>query len=102
LSTCSAATYKIGAMASRYHTKNLSAANFTISESDQVTGVSVFAVSGTVTVNGNFPLRGVASEAVTVSALSGLTLTAANPNDKIDGLTINASAGVAVVIFAFN
>lgn len=89
-------------MASRYHTKNLSAANFTISESDQVTGVSVFAVSGTVTVNGNFPLRGVDSEAVAVSASSGLTLTAANPNDKIDGLTINASAGVAVVIFAFN
>ncbi len=102
MSTCSAATYKIGAMASRYHTKNLSAANFTISESDQVTGVSVFAVSGTVTVNGNFPLRGVDSEAVAVSASSGLTLTAANPNDKIDGLTINASAGVAVVIFAFN
>jgi hypothetical protein len=89
-------------MASRYHTKNLSSASFTVVESDQVTGVSVFAVSGTVTVNGNFPLRGVASEAVAVTASSGFTLTAQNPNDKIDGLTINASGGVAVVIFAFN
>lgn len=89
-------------MASRYHTKNLSAASFTVAESDQVTGVSIFAVSGTVTVNGNFPLRGLPSEVVTVSASSGLTLTAANPNDKIDGLIIDASSGVAIVIFAFN
>lgn len=89
-------------MASRYHTKNLSAASFTVVESDQVTGVSVFAVSGTVTINGNFPLRGVASAAVTVPASGGLTLSAANPNDKIDGLTIDASGGVAIVIFAFN
>lgn len=89
-------------MASRYHTKNLSAASFTVAESDQVTGVSIFSVSGTVTVNGNFPLRGEVSQVVSVVANSGLTLTAANPNDKIDGLTIDASAGVAVVIFAFN
>jgi len=89
-------------MASRYHTKNLSSASFTVVESDQVTGVSVFAVSGTVTVNGNYPLRGAVSEAVSVAASSGFTLSAAIPTDKIDGLTIDASAGVAVVIFAFN
>jgi hypothetical protein len=82
------------------HTRTLTASAITISASDNVLKVSIICVSGTVLYNGSYPFQGSASTAITLSAGGGATVSSANPSLPIDGLTINATGGVANILLS--
>lgn len=81
------------------HTQAISS-SVTINASDNVLRVSVIVVSGTVTYRGSSVFQGTASQSITLAASEGATITAASTNLPIDGLTIDASGGVANLLLS--
>lgn len=81
------------------HTQALSS-SVTVNASDNVLRVSVIVVSGTVTYRGSSVFQGTASQAITLAAGEGATITSASASQPIDGLTIDASAGVANLLLS--
>lgn len=73
----------------------LSSDTLTIVASMGVTSVSVLLVSGTVTIQGSLSLGSRTSDAITLSSGTPLNVSFQFP---IDGYTIDASAGVALII----
>jgi len=82
------------------HTQTLTASAVTINASDNVLKVSIVCVSGTVLYNGSSSFQGTASTAITLSTGGGATVTSANSSLPIDGLTINATGGVANLLLS--
>jgi hypothetical protein len=82
------------------HTNTLTASSITISASDNVLRVSIVCVSGIVLYNGSSSFQGNVSSAITLSAGEGANVTSSNASLPIDGLTINATGGVANVLLS--
>ena len=81
------------------HTQAISS-SVTINASDNVLRASVIVVSGVVTYRGSSVFQGTASQAITLAAGEGATITAASTNLPIDGLTVDASGGVANLLLS--
>lgn len=82
------------------HTNTLTASSITVSASDNVLRISIICVSGTVLYNGSTLFQGNASTPITLSAGEGANVTSANSSQPIDGLTIDATGGVANVLLS--
>ena len=82
------------------HTQTLTSSSITISASNNVLKVSIVCVSGTVLYNGSSSFQGSPSSAITLSAGGGATITSGNASLPIDGLTINATGGVANILLS--
>jgi hypothetical protein len=82
------------------HTNTLTASAITISASDNVLRVSIICVSGTILYNGSSSFQGSPSTAITLAVGEGANVTASNASLPIDGLTINATGGVANILLS--
>lgn len=82
------------------HTQTITASSVTINASDNVLRISIVCVSGTVLYNGNSVFQGIASAPISLASGEGATVTAASTSQPIDGLTINASGGVANLLLS--
>jgi hypothetical protein len=76
-------------------TKNLAGNSITFDETDGVFAIGYKVVSGPVTITGNKPFKGVASEPIELA--TGDTNMITTINRPISGLTINASAGIVAL-----
>lgn len=81
------------------HTQAISS-SITINAVDNVLRASVIVVSGVVTYRGSSVFQGTASQAITLAAGEGATITAASTNLPIDGLTVDATGGVANLLLS--
>ena len=82
------------------HTQTLTSSAITISASNNVLKVSIICVSGTVLYNGSSSFQGNPSTAITLSEGEGANVTSGNASLPIDGLTINATGGVANILLS--
>lgn len=82
------------------HTQTLNGGTITISASDNVLRISVLTTSGTVTATGSTTFQGTPSNNISFSTGQGFTIVSPSTNVPIDGLTINASAGVADLLIS--
>lgn len=73
----------------------------TIDNADNVVEASIQVTSGTITVTGNRPFKGLPSEAITLANGSVLTISAKDGQYAIDGVAIDASGGGANLIVSF-
>lgn len=76
-------------------TKNLSGGTLSFTAESGVRIVSMILVSGTVTFTGSLPVGGADSDAITL--VSGVAVTIGG-DEPLNGLTIDATAGVVTVI----
>ena len=83
------------ATTSKTFTKTLDTASLNITEASGLTQLSIFCVSGVVTVLGNLRLGdGTAPDAITIPVGTGINLGNSSSN-ILDTIVINAAAGVA-------
>lgn len=82
------------------HTQPLSGTSLTIAYTDNVLKVSVLVTSGTVTYTGSTLFQGTPSAPLALTTGQGATVTANNPSQPIDGLTIDASSGACDVMLS--
>ena len=68
-----------------------------LTAADLVIEISIYVVSGTVTVTGSAKLQGNASTPMTVPVGVAVTYTGTDSNSPIQKLTIDASAGSALI-----
>ncbi len=87
--------------ATNVHTETLLTGTLTISSADNVLRVSVICRSGTVTAIGGASFQGNPSSAVQFATGEGITLTAPNASQPIDGFTVDASSGVAELVISY-
>lgn len=83
----------------KYFTRTMTSETLTINSIDGINKLSVKGISGTVTVIGTLKIGAVASNVITLGATDIITF-AADDGSALDGITINATAGSAVVIAA--
>jgi hypothetical protein len=89
----------------RVWTYKLSAAMLTILKADNVTAITLFVVSGTVNLLGNFQFQNsaaggaLASTSAPLSAGASYTFASGGPEAPIDNFTIDATAGVCSLVF---
>ena len=95
-----------GQTPARVWTYKLSAQVLTILEADNVTAITLFVVSGTVNLLGNFQFQNtaaktgpLASTSATLSAGASYTFASGGPEAPIDNFTIDATGGVCSLIF---
>ena len=70
-----------------------------INKGDNVLAVSIQApTSSTAQVVGNFPFKGIGGDTLSLASGEGLTLTAFNVMNTIDGITITAAVGSVNVV----
>lgn len=82
------------------HTQTITASSVTINSSDNVLRVSIICISGTVLYNGSTVFQSTASTPISLASGEGANVTAASTSQPIDGLTINASGGVANLLLS--
>ena len=84
----------------RFFTKTLTSGSIAISITDGAMFVSVQcdSTSGSATVLGNLPFKGVSPDAVTLSAGQGVNISALSPASPLDGITITWVAGTVDVL----
>jgi hypothetical protein len=82
------------------HTQELSGGTITIVSSDHAVRVSIICSSGTITVNGSSTFQSVPSGPVTFEPGEGITVTSPALNNPIDGLTVDATGGVADLVIS--
>ncbi len=87
--------------ATNVHTQVLTTGTLTISSSDNVLRVSLVCKNGTVSASGSSSFQGTASTPVTFTIGEGVTLTAPNASQPIDGFTIDASSGEAEIVISY-
>lgn len=87
----------------RFWTFTLTTGSVTIDSIDSVMFISVQcdAVSGSCSVLGANPFKGVAPNAVTLSAGQGVNVSALSPASTLDGLTITHIAGNVDILIGF-
>lgn len=85
----------------RLFTYTLSSGTIDIVAADGVTQISVQAnQGGSATITGNFPFKGLTSNAVLLENGESLTITTA-PNSALDGVTIAQVSGDVDVVIGF-
>jgi hypothetical protein len=79
----------------RFFTYTLTSGSLSISTNDSAQFVSIQtdSTSGSCSVLGNFPFKGLNSTAVTLGAGQGVNLSTTSPNSPLDGLTITWISG---------
>ena len=82
------------------HTQVLTGGTIAITASNNVVRVSILCSSGTITVQGSSAFQGTASQPVSFGVGEGVTITSPTINNPIDGLTIDASGGVADLVIS--
>lgn len=87
----------------RFWTYTLSSGSLTISALDGAMFVSLQcdSTSGSCTVNGNIPFKGLNSSSVTLSAGNGINISALSPQSPLDGITITWISGSVDIIVGF-
>lgn len=86
--------------ATNFHTRTLSGSVLSITSTDNVTKISIVCKSGSVTYKGNRIFKDVASQAIVLNENQGVTITERATSTPIDGITIDASGGVADIILS--
>lgn len=88
--------------ATNVFTYTLSSGSLTINASQNVVRLTVLCKSGTLSFLGNAQFNGLTSDANTLSAGQGVTLTSASISQPLDGITLTAATGgdVAEVLLA--
>ena len=71
----------------------LTGSTLNINEIDNVLSLSVQCNVGTISINGSTSFQGINSQAITLSAGQGFTVSAKNIQSPITGITITATAG---------
>jgi hypothetical protein len=85
--------------ATKVHTRTLTAAqSFAITASMNVMRLSFKVLTGTMSFQGNAPLDGVASSAISLSAGDSNSLEAYGPEAPLDGITLTAGSPGTVAI----
>jgi hypothetical protein len=83
----------------RFYTTTLSSGTFTVSASDGAIMISIQAnASSGCTILGGTTFKGQQSSAFTLSDGQGLTLTAENGSNPLDGLTITRTSGTIDIV----
>lgn len=87
----------------RFWTYSLTSGSLVIGASDGASFVSVQcdSSSGSCSVLGNIPFKGVSANAVTLTAGQGVNFSASSPQSPLDGITITWIAGTIDVIVGF-
>jgi hypothetical protein len=87
----------------RFWTYTLTTGSLTINALDGAMFVSVQCdlVSGSCSVIGSIPFKGVSPNAVTLNAGQGINVSALSPASTLDGLTITHIAGNIDIIVGF-
>lgn len=86
--------------ATNIFTYTLSGSSVTIVSSDNVQKLSVKCTSGSITFLGTNGFRGTPPATISLSAGSGITLTATATSNPLEGITINAALGTAEFIIS--
>jgi len=79
--------------ATNVFTYTLSNGSLSINASQQVVRLTVLCKTGTLSFLGNAQFNGLSSDANTLSAGQGVTLTSASVSQPLDGITITAATG---------
>lgn len=87
--------------ATNVHTETLNSGSITISASDNVLRVSLVCKGGTVYASGSSSFQGTPSSPVSFTIGEGITLTAPNASQPIDGFTIDCSTGQAEIVISY-
>ena len=74
-------------------TYTLTGTSMTISASDNVVRISILCSSGVITIEGNVTFKGLTSNAVTLAAGQGITITSPNVSLPLDEFVIDAPTG---------
>lgn len=82
------------------HTTTLNGTSLSIAASDNVLRISVLTTSGTVTAIGSTTFKGQASSSIAFATGQGFTIVSPSTSQPIDGLTIDASGGVADLLIS--
>lgn len=88
----------------RFFTRTLSAGqNIQIDITDGAMFISIQneSTTGSSTVLGNIPFKGVNPSAVSLSAGQGVNISALSPQSPLDGLLISCTAGTTDVLIGF-
>jgi hypothetical protein len=90
--------------ATNVFTYTLTNSSLTISASQNVVRLTILTKTGTISFLGNSSFNGLSSDANTLSAGQGITLTSASISQPLDGITITASTGsdVAEIMLAYS
>lgn len=84
----------------RFYTTTLTSGSITINITDGAMFVSVQAdpTSGSATVLGNLPFKGLSPSAVSLSSGQGINISALSPASPLDGITITWVSGSVDVL----
>ena len=87
----------------RFFTTTLTSGSLTIGSVDGAMFVSIQndSTTGSCTVAGNIPFKGVNPSAVTLTAGQGVNISALSPASPLDGITITWVAGNVDVLVGF-
>jgi hypothetical protein len=87
----------------RFFTTTLTSGSLAISSVDGAMFVSVVtdSTSGSATVSGNFPFKGLTSTAVPLGAGQGINISALSPASPLDGITITWTGGTVDILVGF-
>jgi hypothetical protein len=87
----------------RFFTTTLTSGSLSISAIDGAMFVSIQndSTTGSCTVGGNIPFKGVQPTAVTLTAGQGVNISALSPASPLDGITITWVAGNVDVLVGF-
>ena len=90
--------------ATNVFTYTLTNSSLTISASQNVVRLTILTKTGTISFLGNSLFNGLSSDANTLSAGQGITLTSASISQPLDGITITAATGsdVAEIMLAYS
>jgi hypothetical protein len=90
--------------ATNVFTYTLTNSSLTISASQNVVRLTVLCKVGSLSFLGSSSFNGLSSDANTLSAGQGITLTSASISQPLDGITITAATGsdVAEIMLAFS
>lgn len=82
-------------------TYTIDGSSISVNAVENVQRVSVICSSGVVTILGSSKFQGIPPVPVSLAVGQGITLSTKSDSTPIDGLTIDASAGVADIVLSF-
>lgn len=82
-------------------TYTIDGSSISVNAVENVQRVSVICSSGVVSILGTAKFQGIPPVPVSLSVGQGITIATKNDSTPIDGVTIDASAGVADIVLSF-
>lgn len=82
-------------------TYTIDGSSITVNAVESVQRVSVICSSGEISILGSSKFQGIPPVPVTLAVGQGITIATKNDSTPIDGLTINATSGVADIVISF-